>query len=90
MLKDLLKLGSQYEVSVCVRVNVKGCRRTLAASFETLTLVPYDRNLIDLSLLTPEEIAQIDAYHARVLAEVGPDLDGADLDHLRQTTEPLA
>ena len=59
-------------------------------AFETLTLVPYDRNLIDLSLLTPEEIAQIDAYHARVLAEVGPDLDGADLDHLRQTTEPLA
>jgi len=59
-------------------------------AFETLTLVPYDRNLIDLSLLTPEEIAQIDAYHARILAEVGPDLDGADLEHLRQTTEPLA
>jgi Xaa-Pro aminopeptidase len=40
--------------------------------FETLTLAPIDRRAIDLSLLNGEEIAQLDAYHARVLAEVGP------------------
>jgi Xaa-Pro aminopeptidase len=40
--------------------------------FETLTLAPIDRRLIETALLTPEEIAQLDAYHARVLEVVGP------------------
>ncbi|MDR3507047.1 MAG: aminopeptidase P family protein [Caulobacteraceae bacterium] len=40
--------------------------------FETLTLAPIDRRLIEASLLTTEEIAQMNAYHARVLATVGP------------------
>jgi len=40
--------------------------------FEALTLAPIDRRLIDKTLLTPEEIAQFDAYHARVLREIGP------------------
>jgi Xaa-Pro aminopeptidase len=39
--------------------------------FETLTLAPIDRRLIETALLTPEEIAQLDAYHARVLEVVG-------------------
>lgn len=43
--------------------------------FETLTLAPYDRRLIDLPQLSPVERAWIDAYHARVLAEVGPALE---------------
>jgi Xaa-Pro aminopeptidase len=40
--------------------------------FETLTLAPIDRRLIDKALLTAEEVAQMDAYHARVLEVVGP------------------
>jgi Xaa-Pro aminopeptidase len=40
--------------------------------FETLTLAPMDRRLIAVDLLTAEERAQMDAYHARVLAVVGP------------------
>ena len=40
--------------------------------FETLTLAPIDRRLIEPSLLTAEEKSWLDAYHARVLAEVGP------------------
>ena len=46
--------------------------------FETLTLAPFDRQLIDPALLEPGEIAWLDAYHARVLAEVGPRLGAAD------------
>ena len=34
--------------------------------FETLTLAPIARDLIDLRLLRPDEIAWLDAYHARV------------------------
>ncbi|MFZ3004732.1 MAG: aminopeptidase family protein P, partial [Phenylobacterium sp.] len=40
--------------------------------FETLTLAPIDRRLIEVALLTPDERAQLDAYHARVLKVVGP------------------
>ena len=43
--------------------------------FETLTLAPIDRRLIDSALLTPEERAWIDEYHARVSRELGPALD---------------
>ncbi|WP_188409551.1 aminopeptidase P family protein [Agaricicola taiwanensis] len=43
--------------------------------FETLTLAPFDRRAIALDLLTREEWAWIDAYHARVLQEVAPELD---------------
>ncbi len=40
--------------------------------FETLTLAPIDRACVDVALLTPEERAQLNAYHARVLDKVGP------------------
>ncbi|MBI0433939.1 aminopeptidase P family protein [Roseomonas sp. KE0001] len=43
--------------------------------FETLTLAPYERRLIDPALLTPGERAWVDAYHARVLAELGGELE---------------
>jgi len=42
--------------------------------FDTLTLAPFDRRLIDLSLLSAGERDWLDRYHARVLAEVGPAL----------------
>ena len=40
--------------------------------FEQLTLAPIDRTLIDKALLSPADVEQLDAYHARVLEEVGP------------------
>ena len=40
--------------------------------FETLTLAPIDRRLVDLSILTPEEVGQLNTYHAKVLQKVGP------------------
>ncbi|MBV8615991.1 MAG: aminopeptidase P family protein [Acetobacteraceae bacterium] len=45
--------------------------------FETLALAPFDRRLIDPALLDAAELAWLDAYHARVAAEVGPGLDAA-------------
>lgn len=57
--------------------------------FETLTLAPIDRTLIDVDLLTPDEVAYMDAYHAEVLAKVGPLLDGEVLDWLKLQTAPL-
>ncbi len=57
--------------------------------FETLTFVPLDRKLIDTSLLTAEEIAWVDAYHAQVRAIIGPRLSGDDLAWVERETAPL-
>ena len=60
-------------------------------SFETLTLVPYDRRLIDAAALTASQIAWIDDYHARVAAEIGPLIDDPSVRAwLRQATKPLS
>jgi len=65
-----------------------GAERPLLA-FETLTLAPIDRALVEPALMTPEEIAWLDSYHARVRAEIGPLLDGAALAWLAEATRPL-
>ncbi len=58
--------------------------------FETLTLAPIDRQLIDVNLLSANEIAWLDAYHRRVMADVSPMLDSETRSWLAQTTAPLA
>ena len=58
--------------------------------FETLTLAPYARALIDPGLLTPDEADWIDAYHARVLAEIGPVCDATTAAWLADACRPLA
>ncbi len=57
--------------------------------FETLTLAPIDRRLIDAGLLSAAERHWLDAYHARVLKEVGDHLDGAELAWLKTACAPL-
>jgi len=59
-------------------------------SFETITLVPIDRNLIEVSLLTEPERSWVNDYHARVYATVGPLLDDAGARAwLERVTKPL-
>lgn len=41
-------------------------------TFETLTLCFYDTSLIEMSLMTEEEIDWLNAYHVRVYKEVSP------------------
>ena len=57
--------------------------------FETLTLAPFDRRLVEPAMLTGEERRWLDAYHARVLREVGPLLDGSVRDWLAAACAPL-
>jgi Xaa-Pro aminopeptidase len=59
-------------------------------SFETLTLAPLDRRLILPALLAPPELAWLNAYHARVRGEIGPELVAADRAWLEAATAPLA
>ena len=57
--------------------------------FDTLTLAPIDRALVDESLLDEGEKAWLNAYHARVAEEVGPLVDADVQRWLEQVTRPL-
>ena len=57
--------------------------------FETLTLAPIDRRLAVKAMMTPEEIAQLDAYHARVLAIVGPQVPPEVAAWLKEACAPI-
>ncbi len=45
--------------------------------FETLTLFPFDRSLFDTSIMTEEEVAWVDSYHALVRERLWPALENA-------------
>lgn len=57
--------------------------------FETLTMAPIHRDLVDVTLLTPEEMAWLDAYHATVRQRVGPLVGDETKDWLDAATQPL-
>jgi Xaa-Pro aminopeptidase len=57
--------------------------------FETLTLAPYCRALIEPGLLAPAERDWINAYHTRVLAEVAPALEPPVRAWLERECAPL-
>ncbi|HEU4649964.1 MAG TPA: aminopeptidase P family protein [Croceibacterium sp.] len=57
--------------------------------FETLTLAPIDKALVDRALLSDAETAWWNAYHARVREVLGPELEGAALAWLEEACAPL-
>jgi Xaa-Pro aminopeptidase len=57
--------------------------------FHALTLAPIDRRLVDKSLLSAEEIAQFDTYHARVVKEIGPLVEPEIRAWLKEVCAPL-
>lgn len=58
--------------------------------FETLTLCPIDRRLLDPGALATEERDWLDAYHLRVREALSPLLEDADRAWLAQATRPLS
>ncbi|MGB1736561.1 MAG: M24B family metallopeptidase, partial [Pseudomonadales bacterium] len=59
-------------------------------SFESLTLAPFDRRLIERSLLTDSERQWLDDYHALVFQSLSEHLDDSDRAWLTSMTSPLA
>ncbi len=57
--------------------------------FETITLAPIDRNLIDRDLLTADERAWLDGYHARVRETLSPLVDKSVRTWLEAATAPI-
>jgi len=58
-------------------------------AFETLTLAPIDRRLIEVAMLSEAERDWLNTYHARVRNEVRPHLDEADKLWLDEATAPI-
>ncbi|MBE1160968.1 aminopeptidase P family protein [Dyella acidiphila] len=58
-------------------------------AFETLTLCPFDRRALEPALLSPDERAWLDDYHATVRAALAPLLEDADLAWLEKHCAPL-
>ncbi|ACI99426.1 aminopeptidase P family protein [Rhodospirillum centenum] len=81
--------GIRTETLVLVTaLEVPGAERPVLG-FETLTLAPIDRRLVEPSLLTPAERDWLNGYHARVRQEIGPRLDDATRGWLERATEPV-
>jgi Xaa-Pro aminopeptidase len=57
--------------------------------FETLTLCPIEKRLIEPKLLTADERKWLDDYHARVWKEIGPLLKGEVKTWLKEATKAL-
>ncbi len=61
--------------------------------FENLTFLPYERNLIDMDLISGEFKKYIDDYHKKVFEILSPFLDKTKdekvLDYLKRKTQPL-
>ncbi|MBV8240911.1 MAG: aminopeptidase P family protein [Hyphomicrobiales bacterium] len=75
-------------VLVVAAAPVPGAEKPLNA-FETLTLAPIDRRLIVPALLTPEETAWLDRYHADVVEALSPLLDADSRAWVTAAARPL-
>jgi Xaa-Pro aminopeptidase len=76
-------------LELVVAADIAGAEKSMNA-FETLTLAPIDRRLIDVAQLQRHELDWLNDYHARVRREVRPALDEATQRWLDAATEPLA
>lgn len=57
--------------------------------FETLTLVPFDRDAIDTAQMNSRDIALLNAYHRRVYEAISPYLEEQEVQWLHHETAPL-
>jgi Xaa-Pro aminopeptidase len=58
-------------------------------AFETITMAPIDRHLVDKKLLTNDEIAWLDAYHAKVREALLPKADSETVAFIEEATKPI-
>jgi Xaa-Pro aminopeptidase len=65
-----------------------GAEKPLNA-FETLSLAPIDRRLVDTALLTAKERHWLDSYHARVHQALAPLVDDETRAWLEQATRAI-
>ncbi|XP_026185413.1 xaa-Pro aminopeptidase 2 [Mastacembelus armatus] len=79
------------DVAVIIPVQTKYGQDYL--TFDTVSLVPYDRKLIDTSLLSSEQLQWLNKYYKTIRRLLGPELDKQGLneekDWMFRNTEPF-
>lgn len=82
------KFGIRHENLMLV---VKGDKTAYGQflQLEPLTMAPFDREAIEVSLLNEEEIRVLNAYHARVYETLAPFFSGEELAWLEEATASL-
>ena len=82
------KFGIRHENEMVV---VKGNKNFYGQfmHFETLTFVPFDRKGIDKSLLSEDELAWLNDYHASVYEKISPFLTNEEAEWLKEACRPL-
>ena len=80
------RFGMRCENLLVVRECDDADAETPMLGFEALTLAPFDVSLLDMTLLTPEEVDWLNAYHARVADSLQPFVSGADAAWLASAT----
>ncbi|KAM6953149.1 xaa-Pro aminopeptidase 2 [Aplochiton taeniatus] len=79
------------DVAVIVPTHTKYGNNYL--TFDTVSLVPYDRKLIDISLLSPQQLQWLDAYYDTIRHVMGPELEKQGLkeekEWMMKHTEPF-
>ncbi|MGA8902099.1 aminopeptidase P family protein [Bradyrhizobium sp.] len=76
-------------LELVVAAEVAGAEKPVNA-FETLTLAPIDRRLVDLNMLTGDELSWLNEYHERVRHAVRGHVDDATKAWLDEATAPLS
>jgi Xaa-Pro aminopeptidase len=76
-------------LELVVATDIPGAEKPMNA-FETLTLAPIDRRLVDLNMLSADELSWLNDYHATVRHAVRPHVDEATKAWLDAATAPLS
>src|SRR5580704_9164708 len=76
-------------LELVVGSEVAGAEKPMNA-FETLTLAPIDRRLVDLNMLNADELSWLNEYHAKVRHAVRSHVDEATKAWLDEATAPLS
>jgi Xaa-Pro aminopeptidase len=75
-------------LELVVSADIAGAEKPMN-TFETLTLAPIDRRLIETNMMSAAELSWLNEYHARVRREVRPHVDEATKVWLDAATAPL-
>lgn len=87
-----LYLTGKYGIRI---ENLMACKKSAKneygqfMEFETLTLVPYEVDAIEPTLMAPKEIERLNAYHERVYNTISPYLTGDEKEWLYRVTRPM-
>jgi Xaa-Pro aminopeptidase len=81
--------GMRLENLVLVQPAEVGAPKRKFLQFETLTLAPFDRRLIDPAALSIAALGWLNDYHAHVQAALGPHLSDDVRDWLARETAPI-